>query len=61
MCYDISFTAKLKDLTNYFPDMVDSPQLGLDFGQDHIIAHRYPEYPIVRRTHEGQVIMQEME
>jgi len=51
----------LKDLSNYFSDMVDGPQLEIDFGQDHIIAHRYPEYPIVRRKNEGQVIMQEME
>jgi len=61
MCYDISFTAKLKDLSNYFPDLVETPQLKLDFEQDHIIAHSYPVYPIVRRKHEGQIILQEME
>ena len=61
MCYDISFTAKLKELLNYFPEMVDSPQLELDFQSDHIIAHGYPDYPIVRRNHEGAVIMQHME
>ena len=41
MCYDISFTAKLRELPNYFPELVDSPQLSFDFGSDHIIAHRY--------------------
>jgi putative SOS response-associated peptidase YedK len=61
MCYDISFTAKLKELPNYFPEIVDSPQLELEFEHDHIIAHRYPEYPIVRRTSDDKVIMQEME
>jgi hypothetical protein len=29
MCYDISFTAKLKDLSNYFPDLVDSWKIQL--------------------------------
>ena len=41
MCFDISFIAKLKELSAYFPEMVDSPQLELDFESDHIIAHRY--------------------
>ncbi len=40
MCYDISFTAKLKDLSNYFPELVESPQLSFDFGSDHIIANK---------------------
>jgi|SRR5450755_1011268 len=61
MCYDISFTVKLKDLTTYFPDLVESPQLELDFESDHIIAHRYPEYPIVRRNHEGAIVMEHFE
>jgi putative SOS response-associated peptidase YedK len=61
MCYDISFTAKLKELPNYFPEMVESPQLELDFESDHIIAHRYPEYPIVKRNQEGNIVYQQME
>jgi putative SOS response-associated peptidase YedK len=61
MCYDISFTAKLKELPAYFLEMVDSPQLKLDFQEDQFFAHRYPEYPIVRRNSEGEVIMQQME
>jgi hypothetical protein len=61
MCYDISFTAKLKKLSLYFPKMLDSPQLELDFESDHIFAHRYPDHPIIRRDHDGQIIMQQME
>jgi putative SOS response-associated peptidase YedK len=61
MCYDISFTSKVKDLSNYFPDLVDNPQLELDFEQDHIIAHRYPEYPIIRKNNEGTIVIQYME
>jgi hypothetical protein len=57
MCYDISFTAKLKNLSNYFSYLVASPQRDLDFESNSIIAHRYPEYPIVRRNHEGGVII----
>jgi putative SOS response-associated peptidase YedK len=56
MCYDISFTAKLKELPNYFPELVDSPQLSFDFGSDHIIAHRYPEYPIIRKDENSEII-----
>jgi putative SOS response-associated peptidase YedK len=56
MCYDISFTAKLKELPNYFPDLIESTQLTLDFGSDHIIAHRYPEYPIIRRDGDSEII-----
>jgi putative SOS response-associated peptidase YedK len=60
MCYDISFTAKLKELPNYFPELEESPQLSFDFGSDHIIAHQYPEYPIVRKDGDS-VIIQFME
>ncbi len=56
MCYDISFTAKLKDLSNYFPELVDSTQLSFDFGSDHIIAHSYPEYPIIRKEDDSEII-----
>lgn len=60
MCYDISFTAKLRELPNYFPDLIESKQLELDFRSDHIIGHSYPEYPIIRRDGDA-VIIQFME
>lgn len=37
MCYDISFTVKMKQLSDYFPDLVFDDQLDFDFGPiDHI-------------------------
>jgi putative SOS response-associated peptidase YedK len=60
MCYDISFTVKLKDLSTYFPELVESPQLSFDFGSDHIIGHGFPEYPIIRKDGDS-VIIQFME
>ena len=60
MCYDISFTSKLRELSDYFPNLEESLQLDLEFESDHIIAHRYPVYPILRR-HGAGVIYQPME
>ncbi len=37
MCYDISFTVKMRQLSDYFPGLVFDNQLNLDFGPvDHI-------------------------
>lgn len=37
MCYDISFTVKINQLSDYFPDLVFDDQLDFDFGPiDHI-------------------------
>src|SRR6195952_1767511 len=60
MCYDISFTSKLKELSEYFPNLENSIQLDLDLESDNIIAHRYPVYPILRK-HGAAVIYQPME
>ena len=50
MCYDISFTVRLKELSDYFPDLVISPQLSLEFPSiDHIVGHKYSEHPVLYR------------
>lgn len=37
MCYDISFTVQMKQLSDYFPDLIFDDQLDFDFGPlDHI-------------------------
>lgn len=54
MCYDLSLTASIQEPANYFPEMIFSPQLELDFSPgDHIIRHGYPEYPIISRSPDG--------
>lgn len=51
MCYDISFTVNLKQLSDYFPDLVWDDQLELDFTIGaHIIGHAYGQYPIIYKN-----------
>ncbi len=47
MCYDISFTVKLKDLQSYFPDLETPLQLELDFDGMHIMGHSFNNHPIL--------------
>jgi putative SOS response-associated peptidase YedK len=49
MCYDISFTVKLKELASYFPDLEAGPQLELDFDGIHIMGHSFNNHPIIYR------------
>ena len=57
MCYDISFTVRLKELSDYFPDLVISPQLTLDFpSTDHIVGHQYSDHPILYRPADSAVL-----
>jgi putative SOS response-associated peptidase YedK len=57
MCYDISFTVKLKELSAYFPDLETSGQLELDFGGIHIMGHSFNEHPIICRDRENQQLV----
>jgi putative SOS response-associated peptidase YedK len=52
MCYDISFTVKLKELAAYFPDLETPAQLELDFDGTHIMGHSFSEHPIIYRDRE---------
>ena len=53
MCYDISFTVRLRELSDYFPDLVFDDQIKMDFsGAVHIMGHAYGEHPIIYRNRE---------
>jgi putative SOS response-associated peptidase YedK len=57
MCYDISFTVKLKELGAYFPDLETDLQLTLDFEGIHIMGHSFRDHPILYRDRESQRIV----
>jgi len=62
MCYDISFTIKVKALVDYFPELEFHSQLEFDFDAGiHIMGHSYGEHPIVYRTAEGKLLCRAME
>lgn len=52
MCYDISFTVEIKQLSDYFPDLVFDGQLEINFDGTHIIGHLYGNHPIIYRNKE---------
>lgn len=56
MCYDISFTVKLKQLSDYFPDLVIDDQMTFDFDGTHIVAHDYGAHPILYKPREDDRI-----
>lgn len=49
MCYDISFTTDMEEVTAYLPDLVADGQLTLDFDATHIVGHAFGEHPIIYR------------
>ncbi len=53
MCYDISFTVKLKELSAYFPDLETDLQLDFDFDGVHIMGHSFNDHPIIYRDREN--------
>jgi putative SOS response-associated peptidase YedK len=62
MCYDISFTVKLKDLQSYFPDLETPLQLELDFDGMHIMGHSFNNHPILFFDRESRkIVAQSME
>ena len=54
MCYDVSFTVDLKELADYFPDVIIDGQLELGFDTTHIIAHSYNSHPIIYQNREDE-------
>ena len=51
MCYDVSFTVNIRQLSDYFPDLVFDEQLEIDFDIEHnlthIVGHAHGEHPII--------------
>jgi len=54
MCYDISFTTNIEEVTAYLPEVVMDGQLELLFDTTHIIGHGFGEHPIIYRQNEDQ-------
>ena len=54
MCYDISFTINVKQLADYFPNLVFDDQIKIDFNNaTHIMGHAYGLHPIIYRNREA--------
>ena len=54
MCYDISFTVEIKQLSDYFPDLIFDEQLEINFDGTHIVGHLYGNHPIIYRHKEDE-------
>ena len=48
MCYDISFSTTIEMVTDYIPDLVVDPQIGIDYDMNvHVMAQAYRKYPVI--------------
>lgn len=48
MCYDISFSTTIEMVTDYIPDLVIDPQIGMEYDMNlHAQAQAFRKYPIV--------------
>jgi putative SOS response-associated peptidase YedK len=57
MCYDIAFTVNIKELKEYFPELILDEQLSIDFSQAvHIMGHGYGEHPIIYRHRDDHAL-----
>ena len=54
MCYDISFTIKIGQLSDYFPDLIFDDQIEMNFEPIHIIGHNYGNHPIIYKNREDE-------
>lgn len=52
MCYDISFTVSIPELSEYFPDLIFDEQMELNFDGTHIMGHAYAPHPVIYRARE---------
>ena len=52
MCYDVSFTVQIKQLSDYFPDLIFDEQMEINFDGTHIIGHLYQGHPIIYKNKE---------
>ncbi len=56
MCYDISFTINLKQVEDYFADLIYDDQIEINFDPVHIMGHNYGEHPIIFRNREDEFL-----
>lgn len=62
MCYDVSFTINIKQLSDYFPELVYDGQMEFNFDGTHIIGHLYNEHPVLyRNRQDGRLHLRMME
>lgn len=62
MCYDISFTVQMKQLVDYFPDLIFDEQIKINFEPVHIMGHSYGEQPVIYTNREdGKIHLKLME
>ena len=55
MCYDISFTVNMIEITEYFPDLVLDTQIEINFDATiHIMGHAYGSHPIMYMDKDDQ-------
>jgi putative SOS response-associated peptidase YedK len=54
MCYDVSFTVEIKQLSDYFPDLIFDEQIEINFDGTHIIGHLYQDHPIIYQNREDK-------
>lgn len=48
MCYDISFSTTIELVTQYIPDIVVDPQLGINYDLNvHLQAQAHRKYPVI--------------
>lgn len=61
MCYDISFSTTIEMVTDYLPDLVVDPQIGIDYNMNlHVQAQAFRKYPVII-FEEGKYRMQAFE
>ena len=54
MCYDVSFTVEIKQLSDYFPDLIFDEQLEINYDGTHINGHLYQAQPIIYRNNDDK-------
>ena len=48
MCYDVSFTVNVKQLSDYFPDLIFDDQIEMNFeAAVYVMGHAYGNHPII--------------
>jgi putative SOS response-associated peptidase YedK len=48
MCYDISFSTTIEEITDYLPDMIIDPQISINYDMKlHVIAQAFQKYPVI--------------
>lgn len=53
MCYDVSFTVDIKQISDYFPNLIWEEQLAINFEHSvHLLGHNYAEQPIIYQNRE---------